>query len=331
MTKHQKVLYWIEIILLSMVFLALWFLIDLFRWWWDTIQEHGGTQPLSQTTIVESEYDTLLTYWEKNSYIDQWLIQLAQELIAKEWSNSTDHRSASSTDLEAICDMYSSLCNKTKREWKYTQHERLNYQWLLIYLIQQLDRTLTTQWSLKETISSIHLSPHHPDRRWSAWHTHARFNTSKIDSWNEFFQVSVHEMMHIIDLWMIQWRSVFKDTNFTEFWKITWSTNDPSIDFYKISRVDENTRKQYQWPEHFVSGYALKNVYEDVAETFSMYLLYHDLFAKKAKTNDILMQKYQYASKVFWWKYLQSWNMYLNSYNTTHTYWDITRLFEDLS
>jgi hypothetical protein len=331
MQRQQKIIFGIEIVVLSIIFLMWWFLIDSLTTPSISEKEHDANAPSTYSTTTDIDTLDISELWGEPAQVDQFLGELVDWLLDTEWTKTSTHNAAQWTDITKLCTLFAPICNKTKREWTYSEQDRLNYQWLLIHLIKQVDRRLQTASSLESTVDSIHLSSFQPDRRWSAWHTHVRFNTSKMDSRNEFFQVSVHEMMHIVDLWVIEWRSVFKDSNFTEFGKVTRASNDPSIDFYAISRINENTRKQQQWPEHFVSGYALKNIYEDKAETWTFFLLYNDLFVKKAATNPILRQKYEYFEQLFGGRYMQSGNQFVNTYDSSKNYRDITRLFEDLS
>lgn len=326
MDRKQVIIFGIEVTLLSVMFLIWWFFLGIWNTPTQEVTQDHDTQKIYKTISLGPDSNTVS---QEYAQADEFLVELSNGLLNTPWIQ-TAHNSAQWVDIEKICGLFSSICNKTTWDGTYTADERLNYQWLLIHLIKQLDRRLVTDQSLESVLSGIKLSAYQPDRRGSAWHTHVRFNTSKIDSWNEFFQVSVHEMIHIIDLWVVQWRSVFRNSDFTEFGKTIRASNDPSIDFYQISRLNENTKKQTQWPEHFVSGYALKNIYEDKAETATFFLLYHDLFVEKAKTNPILKQKYNYINTLFGGSYLQSWQEYSTAYDTRKNYWDVTRLFEDL-
>lgn len=69
-------------------------------------------------------------------------------------------------------------------------------------------------------------------------------NTQKIPSLFEFREVLTHEYGHIIDLGVIKGNSSRRNSNFTEFGKIQRSIDDPSLDFYQISRDGEDIRKQ---------------------------------------------------------------------------------------
>lgn len=77
------------------------------------------------------------------------------------------------------------------------------------------------------------------------------------------------------------------------------ATNDPSLDYYKISRSDETTRHRDQGPEGFVSGYAMRNIYEDFSEHFNFYYYYHDLFVLAARKNPTMQKKYNYLDTLF--------------------------------
>jgi hypothetical protein len=327
MERKEIIVRWLEIFVLTIAMTVGWFFLGILQDDHSTIDHHTW-EPVDVPVQTAPIYEEFTPQEKDLLETDEFLEDLANWLL--QTGTAPNHGSAKKIWLEKLCWVYSSLCNKTVWKWSYTDQEKVYYQWLLIYLITSLDNRMNQRNTLADTISTITLSPDTPDRRGSAWHTHVSFNTDKIDSWNEFFQVAVHESGHLIDLWVITGRSVFKDPDFTEFGRAMWATNDPSIDFYKISRTNENTRIRTQWPEHFVSGYAMKNVYEDFWESMALYLLYNDLFKAKAINNLVIKKKYQYLDDLFGWQHIQRGTQYLRKYRAESNYWDVTRLSEEL-
>lgn len=327
MERKELIIRWLEIFVLTISMTVGWFFLGVLQDDHAHIDHHTW-EPVDLTIQTAPEYEAFTPDEKELLETNEFLEDLANGLL--QTGTTSNHGSANKIWLEKLCGVYSTLCNKTIWKWSYTEQEKIYYQWLLIYLITSLDRRMNQENSLAETISTITLSPDSPDRRWSAWHTHVKFNTDKIDSRNEFFQVAVHESGHLVDLWVVTWRSVFKDTDFTEFGRAMWATNDPSLDYYRLSRTSENTRIREQGPEHFVSGYAMKNIYEDFGEAMTFYLLYNDLFKEKAKKNAIIKKKYQYLDALFKWQYLQRGTQYLRKYRAENNYWDVTRLSEEL-
>jgi hypothetical protein len=75
---------------------------------------------------------------------------------------------------------------------------------------------------------------------------------------------------------------------------------DVSQDFYAISWLDTTIKRKGQTVNHFVSGYAMTNKYEDFAETLSMFVFHNREFSLRASKNPILEQKYNFmAEQVF--------------------------------
>lgn len=68
--------------------------------------------------------------------------------------------------------------------------------------------------------------------------------------------------------------------------------NDPSVSFYSISWMDQNTRKPEAHEEDFVSGYAYQSDnFEDLAESMTYFIAQHDAFVARAEKNPVLKAK----------------------------------------
>lgn len=101
--------------------------------------------------------------------------------------------------------------------------------------------------------------------------------SSQIKSLSEMAKVLVHELAHIIDIY------VLKNKNFS---------SDPSGVFYAISWVEPTVIKSSLHTSSFVSGYAATNQYEDFAESFTMYVFHNKAFQERAGKNKQLQEKY---------------------------------------
>ena len=150
-------------------------------------------------------------------------------------------------------------------------------------------------------INSINIVENSNWRRWYATHSYIVINSYN-QSQKEFWEVFTHELAHIIDLWVIKWNWE-KDEKFTEFWNVIFAKNDPSIQFYKLSRDWEKVRKAWSKSQDFVSWYAMSDPFEDYAESFNMYINHKNLFLAMTRSSNILRQKYDIIDKQFWTKY----------------------------
>ena len=135
--------------------------------------------------------------------------------------------------------------------------------------------------------------------------TKITLDVKPMKSYNEFLQVMIHEFGHIVDLQqIIGTLTMGKDKQFTEFWESRFSINDPSLDFYKLSRANENTRLNSVNYEDFVSGYGMSDTFEDFAECFNFYLNYNLIFQKLTLQSNVLKQKYDYIDQLLWGNYI---------------------------
>ncbi len=101
----------------------------------------------------------------------------------------------------------------------------------------------------------------------------------------ELVSVFIHELWHYIDIYTLN--------------NINLTIKDPSYYFYDIAWDTTKTIKSSMTQQDFVSWYAMKNKYEDFAESFAYYILHNNDFQKKAEKSKVLEKKY-----TFFWKYL---------------------------
>lgn len=251
---------------------------------------------------------------------------LLQDIVEKELIGEHSSADIDRTQLlyNQICSTYSNICEKTIREWTYTLDETLKYQALIVYLLNHKQTWLSTT-DIADRLSYIKLYQDDAWRRWSAGHKHIRMNTQKITSPKEFRQVLTHELGHVIDFSIVKWSATQKNIVFTEFGKEQRSIDDPSLAYYALSWIDENTRKKWMTEKEFVSGYAMKWIYEDIAESTNLRFNHNEYFHNLAKENPILMEKYKYFSELYHNTYYHT-SMSTSTPREDERAWDTTRL-----
>lgn len=169
----------------------------------------------------------------------------------------------------------------------------------MIYLIKQIDQRITATSTVRNTLSILKHFQDTEGRRGSAGHTNIKLNTQKIGNYQEYWEVLTHELGHIIDLGVVNGKNKNQDKLFTEFGQVQRATDDPSLNFYSVSRQAEDVRKKYANFKDFVSGYAMQGVYEDFAESINMYFNHHALFVALTKDNSALQTKYTFIDTLF--------------------------------
>ncbi len=115
----------------------------------------------------------------------------------------------------------------------------------------------------------------------------------------ELVAVLIHELGHVYDTGVLKGSERSGESNFRDGSKPVFN-DDPSLEFYRISYVDDKTLKSSATALDFVSGYAMSDPFEDFAESYIFYLLHGDKFRKLAAHNETLSKKYDFLKeKVF--------------------------------
>ncbi len=140
-------------------------------------------------------------------------------------------------------------------------------------------------------------------RRGSATTKYVKINTARIATPEEFWQVLTHELGHTIDFTVITGYARQKNTTYTEFGHAKWPIDDPSIDYYRISRINESTRRSSAGFTDFVSGYGMRGMYEDLAEFNNMRLNHHSYLRTLVRNNPVLEEKYDFFADLYGRKY----------------------------
>lgn len=136
----------------------------------------------------------------------------------------------------------------------------------------------------------------------------------------EFAALLIHECGHVTHSNMLgslsAGESAYRDG------KEAFYNDSPMVEFFGISWMSENIKKQNVKDADFVSGYAKSDAFEDFAETFAMYILHRTAFAERAQTNPAI------AAKLAWMnKYVPSNGMGTDAYSWDKKVpWDVTKL-----
>lgn len=117
-------------------------------------------------------------------------------------------------------------------------------------------------------------------------------NTGNIDTEAELKAVFVHELGHVVDLGRLkgynQTLSEFRDGTRKIY------TDDPSVQFYRLSWKDSSTRHRGSSRYDFISEYGMTTPFEDFAESYLFYRLHGAKFRAATKKSAVLAQKYNF-------------------------------------
>jgi hypothetical protein len=133
--------------------------------------------------------------------------------------------------------------------------------------------------------------------------------SGRIKSVSEMAKVLVHELGHMVDIYLLH---------------STLTKADPSKTFYTISWTEPTVLRPGMTSTSFVSGYALTNQYEDFAETFTMYVFHNTTLADRAQKSPALQQKYDFLRDVVFGDYFIGTNYEQNPIPSS--LWDVTKI-----
>jgi hypothetical protein len=199
---------------------------------------------------------------------------------------------------ERICDYFDDLCDKIYLLGSHSAQQEYFYTALPIYLMYYFDDNIQANKDIEIVIASISIADD-PGRRGYANKNTVIINTHDIQSYREFLEIMVHELGHVVDLGVVVGTMKRKDTRYTEFGQAVFALDDPSLDYYQLSRDSESVRKSSQTRDDFCSGYGQRNPFEDFSECMNLYINHHALFVYIAQRSDILQEKYRYIKSLF--------------------------------
>ncbi len=206
--------------------------------------------------------------------------------------------------LNELCKYYKKYCSIidiSKDEFNLTQ--QTYYTAIVIYLLRYINVSFP---DLLQRLYYVKIQKSKTGRRWYAGHHSLVLNLKNWMTYEEFLEVTTHELGHIVDLWLITWKSHIKSSKYTEFWKKVFAIDDKSLVFYRLSWKSEKVKKPYSYAKDFVSWYWLTDTFEDFAECFNMYVNHNAVFRKMTKESNILRKKYLFINNIMHWRYLQS-------------------------
>ena len=201
--------------------------------------------------------------------------------------------------LTAICALHQSWCDKITWSWDITDYEKVGYVSQYFAIFNFLNEELVKGLDISKEFRTLIINSSAGKRRW--WATWSRI-TINLDSFSDvaqFWQVLTHEFWHIVDLWVLNWNSSNMDQDYTEFWKVKFSIDDPSLEYYKYSRKKEDIRSASALKKDFCSEYWMSNPFEDFAECHNLYLNNRKLFRSMASESTILKDKYNFFANLF--------------------------------
>lgn len=314
--------FWGKVAVLTVVFSFLWNILFPHQPEIHYKADHTHDKIITAGVVDRFRHDPTLDELEVNLSIQRYI----GGLLETDMHPSAMDPESCEKLYKSVCNIYSDICNKVSREGDYDPQDKLIYQLLIVYLINQIDERLTSQNSLRKTLSHIKIYRDEEERRWSAWHTHVKMNVNKIATPREFWEVLTHEFGHIVDLGVIAWTAPQKNANYTEFGTVEWSIDDPSLNFYEISWVNENVRKESASYKDFVSGYAMKGIYEEFAESKNLRFNHNALFYELAEHNDTLRKKYTYFYDLYNGKYFKTDPNSISLIENDKRPWDTTKI-----
>lgn len=194
-------------------------------------------------------------------------------------------------NYQELCATFQTICSRIQRQYTPQATEAYRHLLLMIGIVSHFD-TFPGRTPFSSTLQEVIIHQDPDAWRWSAGHRHIRLNAARLDVAREFWEVATHELWHVLDLWHIVGNAPIRHTQFTEFGRSVFAINDPSLRFYALSRENEYVRKSGSRSLDFVSWYAMKNPFEDVAETINMYINHYEYFVRMKQTSPVLAQKF---------------------------------------
>ncbi len=225
---------------------------------------------------------------------------ISQEILSPKTSTEETHESA--PEIQDKCTQDDPLCKKIELQ---ETTETLPYKNQVYTTTYFINNNQIIQKKIVDTVQKIEIKDDKNEKRWYATRDTIVLNIGPINDIKEFQNLSAHELGHIFDLWTIQGKVKTKSKLFTEFNRAVFSTDDPSILFYKISRESEKIRKKTATKKDFCSGYGMTNPFEDFAECFNLFINNQNFFKIIATKNKTLGKKYNFIATLLQGQYLE--------------------------
>lgn len=258
--------------------------------------------------VHEASISTVISYMEKKVDVDE----------------DTDYQEK----YDVLCSAYEQFCSAIDFQWRFSDKEKYTYLVGALFTLIKLDKNLQYGYPLEDVLSLIQITNENGNRRGYANWDSVVINLWSVASYSEYLELLWHELGHIVDLWVVTWRSSKKHGSFTEFWKKKFAVDDPSLEYYMLSWKSETVRSSSSKKEDFCSWYGMSDPFEDFAECNNLYLNHNDLFRYLAKKNTTLKKKYIFISNLYDWSFLFGSSKDLSKVKSSSGWrpWDTTKL-----
>lgn len=214
-----------------------------------------------------------------------------------------DHPSAENRVLQdpltLLCQKNQPLCEKIVWTGEVNDQEKLSYTSQYLEIITFLDEHLMQGADIKKVFKTLIINGQKGKRRGGATRKRITMNLASMGDPSEFWGVLTHEFGHIVDLGVLNGISKIQNGNYTEFGKVKFTIDDPSLEYYKYSRISENIRSKTAKKKDFCSGYGMTNPFEDFAECHNLYLNNKQLFKTMARETPTMKNKYNFFANLF--------------------------------
>lgn len=254
----------------------------------DRIEE----KPILDINYIEIQKDAIQHETNLNQFFQK---ELLQQLEPRHWSPESD---LYKNKFNTLCYTFRSLCDRIDIHGSFNEKDRYFYTAIPIYLTYYMDRYGNFDYNMVDIIDTILISANY-GRRGYANQDSIIINTQTINSIREYLSIMTHELGHVVDLGAVTGTMRRKDTTYTEFGQVRFSLDDPSLDYYRLSRANESTRNAGQTRNDFCSGYGQRNPFEDFSECMNLYINHHDLFEHITSRSSTLRRKYTYIKRLF--------------------------------
>ncbi len=323
-----------KIIGYTIVFLAIfvvWYsVLQKQHWGWSNVAMHGRIDDRDRDIPffrVMSNVDT--------SDIDPLIEIYYQDILENNEAFNSVSDDEYSRRIYWVCEYYDDICNRMILNSTFSMREIYMFTIFSIYSISQIDANMKLEnvWSLRETISNIYFEKNAEDIvRWKAGHRNLSINTYDMRTTAELFEVLVHELMHVLDLGVIDDSySTTLNQDYKEFGDPYFGIRDWSLRFYSISWETDLTKRNSARNDHIISGYGHTNIFEEFAEFGNAWLNHHVPLLSIAREDPIMLKKYLLFKELFGERFF---NKDIDTYKNKsldEKPWDTTRRQETVS
>lgn len=230
---------------------------------------------------------------------DYYDSEVVQEEIEDDTTEHWAPTKSFSDKLASVCSLHNDWCDKIVRSWNFSDYDKIWYVSQYFVIFDFLDRKMSVWGDIKKQFKTLIINSNAWKRRgWATW-TRITINLDSFTDVSQFWQVLTHEFWHIVDLWVLDGDSRNMDYDYTEFWKVKFPVDDPSLEYYKYSWDSEDIRQSSALEKDFCSEYWMSNPFEDFAECHNLYLNNRKLFRSMASESYTLKNKYNFFANLF--------------------------------